>query len=114
MTETPTQQADRLAKSLYPELAERSPSAARSKVWTDSPDLREAHALVREATTAPAAPKFSKSDVQHAADTLAREKIDREPARFRKINDPNARLAAARSEVYREHPELVEADHTAR
>lgn len=40
---------------------------------------------------------------------MAKEKIEREPQRFRKIADPNARLAAARSEVYQENPEITEA-----
>jgi hypothetical protein len=56
---------------------------------------------------------FSKADVQEAATTMAKEKIARQPERFRKIADPGARLAAARSEVWRDNPELVDLDHEA-
>ncbi len=52
--------------------------------------------------------KFTKADVIGAATKLAKEKIEREPQRFRKIADPQARLAAARREVYQENPELTE------
>jgi hypothetical protein len=54
--------------------------------------------------------RFTKADVRDAATKLAKQKMEREPERFRKIADPHKRLAAARSEVYRENPELVEAD----
>jgi len=57
--------------------------------------------------------KFTKADVQGVATKLAKEKIERQPQRFGKIYDPGARLAAARSEVYREHPELVDLDRAA-
>jgi hypothetical protein len=57
--------------------------------------------------------KFTKADVQAAAPKLAKSKVDAEPERFRKIPDPGARLAAARSEVWRENPELVGLDHEA-
>ncbi len=57
--------------------------------------------------------KFTKAAVQEKATTLAKEKIEREPARFGKIADPGARLAAARSEVWRDNPELVDRDHEA-
>ncbi len=53
---------------------------------------------------------FTKADVQGVATKLAKEKIARQPERFGKM-DPNARLAAARSEVWRENPELVDLDH---
>jgi len=43
------------------------------------------------------------------ATKLAKEKIERQPERFRKIQDPGARLAAARSEIYQEYPEITEA-----
>ncbi len=56
--------------------------------------------------------KFTKAAVQEAATTMAKEKIARQPERFRKM-DPGARLAAARSEVWRENPELVDLDHEA-
>ena len=39
-------------------------------------------------------------------DTLAQRKIEEEPERFGKIADPHARLAAARSEVRAETPDL--------
>ncbi len=56
--------------------------------------------------------KFTKGDVIDAATTMAKAKIERQPERFRKM-DPNARLAAARSEVWRDNPELVDLDHEA-
>lgn len=51
---------------------------------------------------------FTKGDVIGAATELAKKMIEREPQRFGKIADPQARLAAARTEVYRENPELRE------
>jgi hypothetical protein len=57
---------------------------------------------------------FSKADVAAVATKMAKEKIERQPERFRKIPDPGARLAAARSEVYQQNPELVALDHEAR
>jgi hypothetical protein len=51
--------------------------------------------------------------VQEAATKMAKAKIERQPERFRKIPDPGARLAAARSEVWRDNPELVGLDHEA-
>ncbi len=55
---------------------------------------------------------FTKGDVQGVATKLAKEKIERQPERFGKM-DPGARLAAARSEVWRDNPELVDLDHEA-
>lgn len=57
--------------------------------------------------------KLTEADVQRTASEMARGKILNEPARFRKIADPAKRMAAARREVYGEHPVLVEADRTA-
>ncbi len=56
--------------------------------------------------------KFTKAAVIDAATTMAKEKIERQPERFGKM-DPGARLAAARSEVWRDNPELVDLDHEA-
>ncbi len=56
---------------------------------------------------------FSKGDVAAVATKLAKEKIEAQPERFRKM-DPGARLAAARSEIYQQNPELVDLDHEAR
>ncbi len=56
--------------------------------------------------------RFTKAAVQDAATKMAKERIARQPERFRKM-DPGARLAAARSEVWRDNPELVDLDHEA-
>ena len=52
--------------------------------------------------------KTTKADVTNAVTEMAREKIECEPRRFGKIADPGARLAAAKSEIWRENPEARE------
>jgi hypothetical protein len=58
--------------------------------------------------------KLTKADIAAAATKLAQEKIAREPQRFGKISDPAVRLAAARSQIYREYPDIVDLHRAAR
>jgi len=86
-------------------------AAARSEVWKERPDLAERQSPEPERSTVTT--KFTKADAQDAATELAKKKIERQPERFGKIHDPAARLAAARTEIYREYPELVALDREA-
>lgn len=83
-------EADRLAKSRYPELAVRNPAAARARVWAEAPELRDAVASLPAGEPVPEIPG---------------------PASLHKAAEPFAKLdAAARHELpdlYRRSPSMA-------